>query len=334
MKDFVHGADGSSRRAVQPPCRRRSARSRPCAQSVRRAALRRVNEDVQCVSALRIARSYRVFAAARTRGGPLTTRTTAPAGCVRAVPGDRTRGLEGELAPRCRAVRPREFFSRSAAASPTRDDCRCCRSPTMSTRCDALRPDRGTPCSASTAASRDVRPLLARNSARARGSPLLQLQRIPASDSCTARQQDFNRLGPRAVAAERGDHRSARAAAPTTPKWKAVPQRCPYAASCESLSRARAGTNLSSNHDRQSHTHLHPARRRRRDASRRYEPGRQDPPADRGLRHRRRAQRAARVDADARRSAGDVPRWLARIQNDLFDVGADIAVARGSDLGP
>ena len=57
-------------------------------------------------------------------------------------------------------------------------------------------------------------------------------------------------------------------------------------------------------HDRQSDPHLHAPRRRRRDASRRHEPGAQDAPADRGLRHRRRAQRAARRRAHGARAAG------------------------------
>ena len=58
--------------------------------------------------------------------------------------------------------------------------------------------------------------------------------------------------------------------------------------------------------DRQPHAHLHPARRRRRDASRRHEPGPQDAPADRGVRDRRRAQRADRRGADRGRPAGAV----------------------------
>ena len=57
----------------------------------------------------------------------------------------------------------------------------------------------------------------------------------------------------------------------------------------------------SASHDREPDPHLHPPRRRRRDAPRRHEPGAQDAPADRGLRHRRRAQRPAR--RRARRTA-------------------------------
>ena len=49
-------------------------------------------------------------------------------------------------------------------------------------------------------------------------------------------------------------------------------------------------------------------------------------PADRGLRDRRRAQLAARRGADGRRaSTSSYAEWLRHIQNDLFDVGADIA---------
>ena len=58
----------------------------------------------------------------------------------------------------------------------------------------------------------------------------------------------------------------------------------------------------------------------------------EDPPADRGLRDGRRAQRAARRRARAAagcRSA--TPSWLRRVQNDLFDVGADISVPHGGD---
>ena len=58
----------------------------------------------------------------------------------------------------------------------------------------------------------------------------------------------------------------------------------------------------------------------------------EDAPADRGLRHRRRAQRAARRrarpgrPARALRAAGSQ-----RVQNDLFDVGADISVPEGGE---
>ena len=53
-------------------------------------------------------------------------------------------------------------------------------------------------------------------------------------------------------------------------------------------------------HDGKPDTHLHPPRRRRRDPSGRHEPGREDPPADRGLRHDRRAQRPHRRRARRR----------------------------------
>ena len=56
---------------------------------------------------------------------------------------------------------------------------------------------------------------------------------------------------------------------------------------------------MATSHDREPHPHLHPPRRRRRDAPRRHEPRAQDAPADRGLRDGRRAQRAARRRARA-----------------------------------
>ena len=85
-------------------------------------------------------------------------------------------------------------------------------------------------------------------------------------------------------------------------------------------------------HDREPHPHLHAPRRRRRDAPRRHEPRAQDAPADRGLRDRRRAQRAARRRA-RRAAACPTPyaAWLRRVQNDLFDVGADLSVPEGGD---
>ena len=67
----------------------------------------------------------------------------------------------------------------------------------------------------------------------------------------------------------------------------------------------------------------------RRDASRRHEPGAQDPPADRGVRNRRRAERPPGRRADDRRTSPTAySDWIARIQNDLFDVGADISAPR------
>ena len=85
-------------------------------------------------------------------------------------------------------------------------------------------------------------------------------------------------------------------------------------------------------HDRQPHADLHAARRRRRDAPRRHEPRAEDGPADRGVRDGRRAQRRSRGRARRRRPARALRRrGCARIQNDLFDVGADLSVPPGGD---
>ncbi len=73
--------------------------------------------------------------------------------------------------------------------------------------------------------------------------------------------------------------------------------------------RARGGRVLRD--DGQPDAHLHAPRRRRRDAPRRHEPRAEDAPADRGLRHRRRAQRPPRRRARHRRPARAVRR-LAR----------------------
>ena len=89
----------------------------------------------------------------------------------------------------------------------------------------------------------------------------------------------------------------------------------------------RASVALAGRHDGQPDAHLHEARRRRRDAPRRHEPRAQDAPADRGLRRRRRAQRADRRRARASsRCPSATASGCARIQNDLFDVGADLSV--------
>ena len=78
--------------------------------------------------------------------------------------------------------------------------------------------------------------------------------------------------------------------------------------------------------DRQPDPHLHQARRRRRDASRRHEPRLQAAPAGRGLRHRRRAERGDRRCIAAAGLPGGFGVWLRRVQNDLLDVGADLSV--------
>ena len=92
----------------------------------------------------------------------------------------------------------------------------------------------------------------------------------------------------------------------------------------------RRQCSVGDSHDGQPHAHLHAPRRRRRDAPRRHEPRAQDAPADRGLRRRRRAQRAHRRRARAPRAARRATReWLRRVQNDLFDVGADLSVPHG-----
>ena len=80
-------------------------------------------------------------------------------------------------------------------------------------------------------------------------------------------------------------------------------------------------------HDRQSHAHLHPARRRRRDPPRRHEPRAQD--RIRGSRPTGRSTSSTRSSASRSPPAACPTRyadWLRRVQNDLFDVGADISV--------
>ena len=80
-------------------------------------------------------------------------------------------------------------------------------------------------------------------------------------------------------------------------------------------------------HDRQSHPHLHPPRRRRRDAPRRHEPSAQDASADRGLRHGRRAQRAARRRARGARAARSAD-WFSRASRTTCSTSAPTSRSR------
>ena len=74
----------------------------------------------------------------------------------------------------------------------------------------------------------------------------------------------------------------------------------------------------------QSDAHLHPYRRPGHDRPRRHEPHRQDRSADRRVRRRQRGQRGDRHGDRAGRPAGGGREVLVRVQNDLFDVGADL----------
>ena len=97
--------------------------------------------------------------------------------------------------------------------------------------------------------------------------------------------------------------------------------------------RVRAGATLrartmSGRRDRQPDADLHAARRRRRDP-----PGRHEPGARRRTRASRPTATVDELNALARGGAGRrraarraTPTWLRRVQNDLFDVGADLAV--------
>ncbi len=83
--------------------------------------------------------------------------------------------------------------------------------------------------------------------------------------------------------------------------------------------------------DRQPDPHLHAPRRRRRDPSRRLSRVEKTHPRIEAYGDGRRARRADRRRASATRPAARYDDWLARLQNDLFDVGADVSVPAGGE---
>ena len=76
---------------------------------------------------------------------------------------------------------------------------------------------------------------------------------------------------------------------------------------------------------------LHEDRRRRHHRARRLQPRPQDRRPARGLRRHRRVQRGARRGRDGRRPRRGGARPLRQVQNDLFDVGADLCTPIASD---